>query len=156
MIRYCIQEHRNGVVLHFQHQEVLKEDTACDFLDHRNGYKDVLPHEACLRRTLKLLIRIVAVQSTKAQILHHQVRWISAQIRSKKFKKKNLIFAEKGSLLSRLFRRSGRNKARQLETYSGQFPPAEWFNSKAVHLHSVGTQTQDHVSIIVPTYFISL
>ncbi|KAI8126174.1 Storkhead-box protein 1 [Lucilia cuprina] len=51
---------------------------------------------------------------------------------------------KKGSLLSRLFRRSGRNKARQLETYSGQFPPAEWFNSKAVHLHSVGTQTQDH------------
>uniref|UniRef100_A0A1I8NSW3 Winged helix Storkhead-box1 domain-containing protein n=1 Tax=Stomoxys calcitrans TaxID=35570 RepID=A0A1I8NSW3_STOCA len=51
---------------------------------------------------------------------------------------------KKGSLLSRLFRRSGRNKTRQLETYSAQFPPAEWFNSKAVHLHSVGTQTQDH------------
>ncbi|XP_005188677.2 ras guanine nucleotide exchange factor R [Musca domestica] len=51
---------------------------------------------------------------------------------------------KKGSLLSRLFRRSGRNKSRQLETYSAQFPPAEWFNSKAVHLHSVGTQTQDH------------
>lgn len=57
-----------------------------------------------------------------------------------------ILFAEKGSLLSRLFRRSGRNKTRQLETYSAQFPPAEWFNSKAVHLHSVGTQTQDHVS----------
>lgn len=60
--------------------------------------------------------------------------------------KQYFIFLEKGSLLSRLFRRSGRNKARQLETYSAQFPPAEWFNSKAVHLHSVGTQTQDHVS----------
>lgn len=57
-----------------------------------------------------------------------------------------LLLIEKGSLLSRLFRRSGRNKTRQLETYSGQFPPAEWFNSKAVHLHSVGTQTQDHVN----------
>lgn len=56
------------------------------------------------------------------------------------------LYTEKGSLLSRLFRRSGRNKVRQLETYSGQFPPAEWFNSKAVHLHSVGTQTQDPVS----------
>uniref|UniRef100_A0A1A9Z957 Winged helix Storkhead-box1 domain-containing protein n=1 Tax=Glossina pallidipes TaxID=7398 RepID=A0A1A9Z957_GLOPL len=51
---------------------------------------------------------------------------------------------KKGSLLSRLFRRSGRNKSRQLETYSAQFPPVEWFNSKAVHLHSVGTQTADH------------
>ncbi|XP_037931095.1 uncharacterized protein LOC119665907 [Teleopsis dalmanni] len=51
---------------------------------------------------------------------------------------------KKGSLLSRLFRRSGRAKPRQIETYSAQFPPAEWFNSRAVHLHSVGTQTTDH------------
>ncbi|XP_055321625.1 uncharacterized protein LOC129577874 isoform X2 [Sitodiplosis mosellana] len=50
---------------------------------------------------------------------------------------------KKASLLSRLFRRSGRSKQRQIETYSAQFPPAEWFNSKAVHLHSVGTQTSD-------------
>lgn len=59
-----------------------------------------------------------------------------------------LIFVfrlEKASLLSRLFRRSGRSKQRQIETYSAQFPPAEWFNSKAVHLHSVGTQTSDLV-----------
>lgn len=55
-------------------------------------------------------------------------------------------FPEKVSLLSRLFRRSGRSKQRQIETYSAQFPPAEWFNSKAVHLHSVGTQTSDLVS----------
>lgn len=52
---------------------------------------------------------------------------------------------EKTSLLSRLFRRSSRSKQRQIETYSAQFPPAEWFNSKAVHLHSIGTQTSDHV-----------
>ncbi|ALC43019.1 ko [Drosophila busckii] len=51
---------------------------------------------------------------------------------------------KKGSLLSRLFRRSGRAKQRQIETYSAQFPPAEWFNSRAVHLHSVGTQTAEH------------
>ncbi|XP_034108793.1 uncharacterized protein LOC117570959 [Drosophila albomicans] len=51
---------------------------------------------------------------------------------------------KKGSLLSRLFRRSGRAKQRQIETYSAQFPPAEWFNTRAVHLHSVGTQTADH------------
>lgn len=61
----------------------------------------------------------------------------------------NSIFStsdlEKASLLSRLFRRSGRSKQRQIETYSAQFPPAEWFNSKAVHLHSVGTQTSDLV-----------
>lgn len=57
------------------------------------------------------------------------------------------IFPEKTSLLSRLFRRSSRTKQRQIETYSAQFPPAEWFNSKAVHLHSIGTQTTDHVSL---------
>lgn len=56
------------------------------------------------------------------------------------------IFLEKASLLSRLFRRSGRQKQRQLEVFSAQFPPAEWFNSKAVHLHSIGTQTVDRVS----------
>lgn len=60
--------------------------------------------------------------------------------------KKNISHSEKVSLLSRLFRRSGRSKQRQIETYSAQFPPAEWFNSKAVHLHSVGTQTSDLVS----------
>ncbi|KAH8370995.1 hypothetical protein KR093_005852 [Drosophila rubida] len=54
---------------------------------------------------------------------------------------------KKGSLLSRLFRRSGRAKQRQIETYSAQFPPAEWFNTRAVHLHSVGTQTADHVRV---------
>lgn len=58
-----------------------------------------------------------------------------------------VIFTEKASLLSRLFRRSGRAKQRQIETYSAQFPPAEWFNSKAVHLRSVGTQTSDLVRI---------
>ncbi|XP_055688578.1 uncharacterized protein LOC129793055 isoform X2 [Lutzomyia longipalpis] len=51
---------------------------------------------------------------------------------------------KKGSLLSRLFRRSGRSKQRHIETFSAQFPPLEWFNSRAVHLHSVGTQTTDH------------
>uniref|UniRef100_A0A336LPJ9 CSON009035 protein n=1 Tax=Culicoides sonorensis TaxID=179676 RepID=A0A336LPJ9_CULSO len=51
------------------------------------------------------------------------------------------------SLLSRLFRRSGRTKQKSLTTYSGQFPPAEWFNSKAVHLHSVGTQTLDDMPV---------
>lgn len=55
---------------------------------------------------------------------------------------------KKGSLLSRLFRRSGRSKQRQIETFSAQFPPLEWFNSRAVHLHSVGTQTTDHVSVL--------
>ncbi|CAO1326984.1 unnamed protein product [Diamesa hyperborea] len=48
------------------------------------------------------------------------------------------------SLLSRIFRRSGRNNNKKIETYSGQFPPHEWFNSKAVHLHSIGTQTDEH------------
>lgn len=47
------------------------------------------------------------------------------------------------SLLSRIFRRSCRS-TKKVETYSAQFPPHEWFNSKAVHLQSVGTQTMDH------------
>ncbi|XP_075232794.1 stork-head domain-containing protein knockout [Lycorma delicatula] len=51
------------------------------------------------------------------------------------------------SLLSRLFRRSkrrlgGNRGAAPLSTFSAQFPPSEWFNSRVVHLHSVGTQTQ--------------
>ncbi|CAH1108915.1 unnamed protein product [Psylliodes chrysocephalus] len=47
---------------------------------------------------------------------------------------------KKASLLSRLFRRSKRSQC-QIGTFGAQFPPTEWFNSKAVHLHSVGTQT---------------
>lgn len=58
----------------------------------------------------------------------------------------NSSLEKSASLLSRLFRRSGRSKQKNLQTYSGQFPPAEWFNSKAVHLHSIGTQTEDGVS----------
>lgn len=54
---------------------------------------------------------------------------------------------KKASLLSRLFRRSGRKQRGSsappaaLATFSAQFPPAEWFNQRVVHLHSVGTQT---------------
>lgn len=47
---------------------------------------------------------------------------------------------KKVSLLSRLFRRSKRSQC-QIGTFGAQFPPTEWFNSKAVHLHNVGTQT---------------
>ncbi|XP_053674831.1 uncharacterized protein LOC128725135 [Anopheles nili] len=55
--------------------------------------------------------------------------------------------ASSQSLLSRIFRRSTRSKSKskQLETYSAQFPPPEWFNSKTTHLHSVGTQTTDYL-----------
>ncbi|XP_062542868.1 putative uncharacterized protein DDB_G0282133 [Armigeres subalbatus] len=57
--------------------------------------------------------------------------------------------ASSQSLLSRIFRRSTRSKSKskQVETYSAQFPPPEWFNSKTTHLHSVGTQTTDYVDI---------
>ncbi|KAG4073771.1 hypothetical protein HA402_000995 [Bradysia odoriphaga] len=58
---------------------------------------------------------------------------------------------KKASLLSRLFRRSGRSKPRQIETFSDQFPPPEWFNSKIVHLHSVGTQTVDQTMPVAHT-----
>lgn len=59
---------------------------------------------------------------------------------------------KKMSLLSRLFRRSGRKQRGlsappvALATFSAQFPPAEWFNQRVVHLHSVGTQTLSSAS----------
>lgn len=92
--------------------------------------------------------RTVAARNIKALTHRHQVN-IQVFLRdllgySRKFALNST--SEKASLLSRLFRRSGRSKQRQIETYSAQFPPAEWFNSKAVHLHSVGTQTSDLVS----------
>lgn len=68
--------------------------------------------------------------------LPHSASWIS----------------EKTSLLSRLFRRSGRKQRGSsappvaLATFSAQFPPAEWFNQRVVHLHSVGTQTLSSAS----------
>lgn len=55
----------------------------------------------------------------------------------------NLSTEKSASLLSRIFRRSCRS-SKKIETYSAQFPPREWFNSKTVHLQSVGTQTLDH------------
>lgn len=53
---------------------------------------------------------------------------------------------EKTSLLARLFRRSGRKRGLSapptIHTFSAQFPPAEWFNPKVIHMHCVGTQTK--------------
>ncbi|CAH1961962.1 unnamed protein product [Acanthoscelides obtectus] len=48
---------------------------------------------------------------------------------------------KKKSLLSKLFRRSKPSQCQIEECVDRQFPPSEWFNSKAVHLQSVGTQT---------------
>ncbi|EFA03695.2 hypothetical protein TcasGA2_TC013799 [Tribolium castaneum] len=47
---------------------------------------------------------------------------------------------KKESLLTRLFKKTKRSQC-QISSFSAQFPPTEWFNSKAVHLHSIGTQT---------------
>ncbi|XP_032510984.2 M-phase inducer phosphatase [Danaus plexippus] len=63
---------------------------------------------------------------------------------------------KKVSLLSRLFRRSGRSKqTRAMSTFSAQFPPTEWFNSKAVHLHCVATQTDSKESLQSQTSIVS-
>ncbi|XP_053602272.1 protein PF3D7_1417600 [Plodia interpunctella] len=63
---------------------------------------------------------------------------------------------KKVSLLSRLFRRSGRSKqTRAMSTFSAQFPPTEWFNSKAVHLHCVATQTNSKESLQSQASFVS-
>ncbi|KAL3282874.1 hypothetical protein HHI36_006033 [Cryptolaemus montrouzieri] len=65
---------------------------------------------------------------------------------------------KKSSLFSRIFRKSKRSQCQIHQTYNGQFPPTEWFNSKAVHLHSVGTQTTCEMESILPydTYESSL
>ncbi|KAK4879140.1 hypothetical protein RN001_007286 [Aquatica leii] len=63
--------------------------------------------------------------------------------------------SKKPSLLSRLFRRSKRSQC-HINTFSAQFPPMEWFNSKAIHLHSVSTQTaaaEKDSAISLPFYF---
>lgn len=56
------------------------------------------------------------------------------------------VVSEKTSLLARLFRRSGRKRGLSapptIHTFSAQFPPAEWFNPKVIHMHCVGTQTK--------------
>ncbi|KAK9878445.1 hypothetical protein WA026_022085 [Henosepilachna vigintioctopunctata] len=65
---------------------------------------------------------------------------------------------KKSSLFSRIFRKSKRSQCQIHQTYNGQYPPTEWFNSKAVHLHSVGTQTTSETESILPydTYESSL
>ncbi|XP_063219892.1 uncharacterized protein LOC134529583 [Bacillus rossius redtenbacheri] len=60
---------------------------------------------------------------------------------------RNFNEEKKPSFLSRLFRRSVKKRASMpaasLSTFGAQFPPTEWFNPRVVHLHSVGTQTQN-------------
>ncbi|KAB0798402.1 hypothetical protein PPYR_09396 [Photinus pyralis] len=63
--------------------------------------------------------------------------------------------SKKPSLFTRLFRRSRRSPC-HFNTFSAQFPPMEWFNSKAIHLHSVSTQTtatDKDSAISLPYYF---
>ncbi|KAK6621096.1 hypothetical protein RUM43_011402 [Polyplax serrata] len=56
------------------------------------------------------------------------------------------LSTKKTSFLTRLFRRSSRKRGLSapptIHTFSAQFPPAEWFNPKVIHMHCVGTQTK--------------
>ncbi|XP_017777640.1 PREDICTED: dentin sialophosphoprotein isoform X2 [Nicrophorus vespilloides] len=64
---------------------------------------------------------------------------------------------KKESLLSRIFRRSKRSQC-QISSFSAQFPPTEWFNSKAIHLHNVGTQTStadEDSTLSLPYYYMN-
>ncbi|XP_044750393.1 putative uncharacterized protein DDB_G0277255 [Coccinella septempunctata] len=65
---------------------------------------------------------------------------------------------KKSSLFSRIFRKSKRSQCHIQHNVNGQYPPTEWFNSKAVHLHSIGTQTLCETESILPydTYESSL
>ncbi|XP_045472058.1 storkhead-box protein 1 [Harmonia axyridis] len=65
---------------------------------------------------------------------------------------------KKSSLFSRIFRKSKRSQCQLQQNLNGQYPPSEWFNSKAVHLHNIGTQTLCETESILPydTYESSL
>lgn len=156
-----MQDRRNEEVPRSQHRVVWIADIAYDYSAHRNVCSVVHRLEASRRimhRHWPAVERIAAAPNISRRTHRHQVRPRCLQIATFYVISKNvhavylyliLSFIEKASLLSRLFRRSGRSKQRQIETFSAQFPPAEWFNSKAVHLHSVGTQTRDLVRTLL-------
>lgn len=150
MTRSFIRVRPSDAVHHFRRRAAWNDGTVCGSLAHRSACNAAPPHAACPRPTPRRSTRrTAAARNTKAQIRHHPVSVHVDKLLKylNNFSLSSILHrAEKGSLLSRLFRRSGRAKQRQIETYSAQFPPAEWFNSRAVHLHSVGTQTADHVS----------
>lgn len=109
-------------------------------MHQREAYRKIMP------KHWPIVALTAAARNIKAPTHRHQVNYYHFEcIEKKSVNEFCYLLLEKASLLSRLFRRSGRSKQRQIETYSAQFPPAEWFNSKAVHLHSVGTQTSDLV-----------
>lgn len=149
MIRLYIRVRPSDAAHHFRRRAAWNAGTVCGSLAHLSACNAAPRPAACPkpmpRRSTR---RTVAARNTKAQIRHPPVSSGTATTEKDILYLRDYIltFAEKGSLLSRLFRRSGRAKQRQIETYSAQFPPAEWFNTRAVHLHSVGTQTADHVS----------
>jgi hypothetical protein len=66
------------------------------------------------------------------------------KINLSQFLNSSFDITEKGSLLSRLFRRRSPSKKRTVvSSFSAQFPPPEWLDaSKVLHLHSVAVQTQ--------------
>lgn len=117
----------------FLHLIVQIEEGRLGFGGLLGDWGDLLLHE----RLLDIVTRriVVAARSIRMNLLLYRVsKWYFIIIKT------NWSILEKGSLLSRLFRRSKRSQC-QIHTFSAQFPPLEWFNSKAVHLHSVSTQT---------------
>lgn len=152
-------DRRSEEVLRSRRRAAWIDGTVCDCLARRSVCSAAPRLEASLRtmrRHWPAAARTAAAPSINRPIRRHQVCiWhcvraptqIATENNDLHFVRFYCAFVEKASLLSRLFRRSGRSKQRQIETFSAQFPPAEWFNSKAVHLHSVGTQTRDLVSV---------
>lgn len=150
-IKFYTRDQRNEEVPHFQRHAAWSVVIAFGSLGHRSDSKDASQPKVS-RKTLQLfnptsqtLSRTAAARNIKVRTLRHPVSCTTSHMLCFVL---TLTFVspppeKSASLLSRIFRRSCRS-TKKIESYSAQFPPREWFNSKAVHLQSVGTQTLDH------------
>lgn len=137
-------------------------DTACGYSDLRNGCSGAYPQGGCQLNRLGWSGHLLITTTTYSNLISTARRSLSKTYSvapspdSSSSEYQSLDnpqqppptpeAQQRPSLLSRLFRRSGRQKTRQIDSYNAQFPPTEWFNSRTVHLHNVGTQTNDQVS----------
>lgn len=145
VIKFSTLVRTKDVQRHFQHQEASKDEVLSDYGVPIDGSVDLQVREQSRRRVVPqmemLLLTPAVVRNTQLEAIHQQLLQVTYILQiSKHFFLYNNVFPEKESLLSRIFRRSKRSHCR-IKTFSAQFPPAEWFNSRAIHLHSVGTQT---------------
>lgn len=149
-IKFYTRDQRNEEVPHFQRHAAWSVVIAFGSLGQQNDFKDASQPKVSQKilqlfnPTSQTSSLTAAARNIKVRTLRHPV---SCAILRQLWFVLILVFIslteKSASLLSRIFRRSCRS-TKKIESYSAQFPPREWFNSKAVHLQSVGTQTLDH------------